>query len=99
MTVRFHETLRALIASYDRIAHDIAYGKIYRIGELYIWTREIDAPIPVKTISRLLKLVEDGNADARQTSDNRFRWRPTPLGRANLADMDREIRNNLARKP
>jgi|GEM_PF-7054429 hypothetical protein len=89
MTTRFPEALRALISSYDRVSRELAELGIHRAGGVYIWTYQIDAPADVKRLPRLQALVKDGHAKVRRTDTGMSSWRPTPAGRAALAEFDR----------
>jgi hypothetical protein len=86
--IRYLDTLRALITSYDRVAAERGL-----LGGVFLTPVDIAAPPGLKTLSRLMALLESGYAEARRTSTGQHRWAPTRAGREAVAALDRASGN------
>ena len=88
--IRNLDTLRALIAAYDRVSAELYRLNAQRHGGVFLRPTEINAPANLKTVARFMALVEAGYAEARRTSGGQHRWAPTSAGHAAVEALDRE---------
>jgi len=83
--ISYLDTLRALIAAYDRVSAERGSP-----GGVFLSPADIAAPTRLKTLYRFMSLLESGYAEARRTSTGWHRWAPTRAGREAVAALDRK---------